>query len=123
MADEIKVTMTLTATKGGTTMELMDLGTLVFNMSGSHMFHHRQLIGSSPEAINMGSDVTVPGWFIAVNRNATNEIKIQPATGVAEMIRMNAGEACCFRLEEDATAPFASAPSGDCDLEYVLIEA
>ena len=115
MSSEIIVTMSLSVTKGGMTVALPFSAR--FDMAGANMAHLRQTIGTSEEAINMGVDITIPGWFMAINRDSTNYIEIRQGTGIADLVRLNAGEACCFRLAADATAPFAIADTAACELE------
>lgn len=122
MANEITVSFSLAGSKGSTALSLA-LASVTFNMSGSHMVQLRQTIGTSEEAINMGVDITIPGWFAAINRDATNFVEIRAATGVADLVRMDPGEGCLFRLAADATAPFAIADTADCELEIILIQS
>ena len=122
MSNEITVSFSLAVSKGGTSDSLA-LAETLFSMTGTSLAHFRQEIGTSEEAIDMGVDIGTPGWFVAINRDATNFIEIRAGTGAADLVRMNPGEGCLFRLAADATAPFAIADTAACELEVLLIEA
>ena len=122
MSNEITVSFSLAVSKGGTS-ESLALAETLFSMTGTNMTRFRQEIGITEEAITMCVDIGTPGWFAAINRDATNFIEIRAGTGAADLVRLNAGEGCCFRLAADATAPFAIADTAACELEVLLIEA
>jgi hypothetical protein len=99
----------------------VDLGTLEISVAGTNSLHHRQTVGTSEEAITLG-DVAAGGYVLAVNRDATNYVKLRPGTGIADLIRIGPGECALFRLDDDATAPYAIADTGSCEVEFVLID-
>lgn len=119
MANEGTVSISLSFTKSGRSAELGKTG-LQFDISGTDYSKQTQTIGTSEEAIAL-SDVTTGGYFCAVNRSSTYNIKIRAATGAADLIVLLPGEACCFRMQ--ATAPYAIAITGAAELEYLLIDA
>ena len=120
MADEITLTISLKFNKGSTTFTegVNDLG---IDVAGSVIMHNRQSVGTLEEAIVLG-DVGMGGYILAINRDATNFVEIRAATGVADMVKLLPGEPACFRFPASATAPFAIADTGACELEYWLIE-
>lgn len=120
MANEITLDLKLSFSKSGTTFSLEQKG-LTVSVTGTRFIHNRQSIGTSEEAIDLG-DVATGGYFFAVNRDGTNFVSIRSGTGATNLVKLKAGEACCFRLSGDASAPFAIANTGACDLEYWLIE-
>jgi hypothetical protein len=119
MANEVSITCTLSFSKGSLA-DAFELGLKQATMSGADFVHKTQLIGTSEEAIQLGSDIGTNGWFMAVNRDPTNFIKIRAATGVADTCKLLPGEPCLFRLA--GAAPYAIADTGACQLEYLLIE-
>lgn len=121
MADELTLKASLSFTKGSTTVSL-SLPATTFDVSGSNALHNRQVIGTTEEAILLG-DAAAGGYFFGINRDATNYIEIRPATGAADLIRLEPGDLCLFRLTDDATAPYAIANTASCELEYVIVDA
>lgn len=120
MASEISVALAMVARKGGTVAGL-DLGKISITWTGNNTLHNRQTVGTTEEALVLG-DCGAGGWLILVNRDAANYVKVRPATGVADLVRLRAGEGACFRLDAGATAPFVIANTAPCELEYVLLE-
>lgn len=120
MSAEISVALAMVARKGGTVAGL-DLGRIAVTWTGNNALHNRQTVGTSEEALVLG-DCGAGGFLILVNRAASNYVKIRPASGAADLIRLRAGEGACFRLDAGATAPFVIADTAPCELEYVLLE-
>lgn len=124
MANELTVTIKALFEKGGTSITFPDGShrETSVTVSGSRFFMGRQSIGTSEEAIDLG-DIATGGWFFGINRDSTNYLEIRSGTGATDLVRMNAGEPCAFRISGDATAPFAIANTSACELEYLLIAA
>lgn len=120
MSAEIQVSLSLVARKGGTLAGL-DLGALSITWTGNNSLHNRQTVGTVEEALVLG-DCGAGGFLIMVNRSASNYVKVRPSSGVADLVRLRAGEGACFRLDAGATAPFVIADTAACELEYVLLE-
>lgn len=119
VANEITATGSLSFNKSGRSADLSRVG-IQFDMTGLDFVQLTQNIGLTEEAILLG-DVTTNGWCILINRSASYEIRIRPATGVADMISIPPGGfAGPFKLK--ATAPFAIAITGVAVLEILLIE-
>lgn len=119
MANEITLTAKLLYAKGGTSVSLGVEG-LAITVSGSRFIHHRQQIGTTEEALDLG-DLATGGYFVGVNRDTTNFVEIRSGTGATDLVRLNAGEACAFRMSGDASAPFAIANTAAVELEFILI--
>ncbi len=119
MANEATVTTSLQFAKGTVDLTLSDAA-LTFDVTGTRYIRGVQSVGfSAEEALDMG-DITDPGWAYFRNLDATNFVEIARATGESALIRLNAGESCCFRLI--ATAPFVQADTGSVDLEYMIVQ-
>lgn len=121
MANEITVSASLRLQLGVLDVSLTKSG-LQVNISGSEYTKLVQNVGTSEEQLDFG-DVATPGYCFLRNLDATNYVEIRPATGVADLIRLNAGEIALFRFAHDCTAPFAIANTAACRLEIYLIEA
>lgn len=81
----------------------------------------RQSIGfAAEEAIQLG-EVTSPGWFFAINRDASNFIVLRTASSGTIFAKLLPGEFCFIRIGSGAQAPTAQADTGVCVLEYVVV--
>ena len=126
MANEITITSTIRVNKGGTDLTFPSSGSpFTIDMTGTIIAWRRQKIGTSEEALDVTDiDIATGGaWVMFVNRDGTNFVEIRPGTGVADLIRMNAGEpAGPFRLTTTATAPFLIANTAECEVEYIIFD-
>lgn len=122
MANEVTLSVSLSVLKSGSGLDMKRSFSGQFDMSGTEFIHNTQIVGTSEEALLMG-DVAAPGWAFFKNLDATNYVEIRAATGVADTLRLNAGEAAVFRFAADATAPFAIANTAAVRLEYLILEA
>lgn len=105
---------------GDSIIELKQSG-LAVTLSGNQWIHHRQEIGTSEEALDLG-DISTGGWFFARNLDTTNYVELRSGTGATDFVRLNAGEFCLFRISGDASAPYAIANTAAVDLEYALVQ-
>jgi hypothetical protein len=124
VANELSITIKASFAKGGTEVVFPDAAKQSFQVtvSGSRFIQMRQSVGTSEEALDIG-DIATGGYFIAVNRDATNYVEIRSGTGATDLVRLNAGEVCMFRMSADSSAPYAIANTASVDLEYILIAA
>ena len=120
MANEATISVGLRFEKGGVSASYSK-GGLQVDVSGSKFVDLVQEIGTSEEQLDFG-DVTTPGYVVFENLDSTNYIEIRPGTGVADLVRLNAGEVAVFRLAADATAPYAMANTAACNLRMLLLE-
>lgn len=119
MANEVTVTTSLQFAKGNVDLTLSDAAK-TFDVTGTRYVRGVQSVGfASEEALDMG-DITDPGWAYFRNLDASNFVEIARATGESALIRLKAGESCCFRMI--ATAPFVQADTGAVDLEYMIVQ-
>lgn len=119
MANEVTIEVSLEFAKGNVA-EVSRSGTKTVTVSGTPYFQQVQNINTSEEQLAFG-DVSTPGWCFLKNLDATNYVEIRPATGVADLIRLNALEFCLFRFAADCTAPYAIANTAAVNLEILLI--
>ena len=55
------------------------------------------------------------------NLDATNFVEIRDATGTGNLVKLLAGDPpFVFRLSADATAPYAIADTGTCNVRFLL---
>ena len=122
MANELSVSMSFTYEKGNVEEISRTVSAKLVTVSGNRIFHHIQAIGfAAEEALNLGELSSPFGWFWAKNLDDTNYVEIRFGTGASlDMVRLNAGEPCFFRLGSDITAPYAIANTASVDLEYVI---
>ena len=120
MANEITVSLRLGYKKDGTD-ETMSVTDLKFDVTGKRFIHNRSSVGATEEALDIG-DISTGGWFFGINHDPTNFVEIRDATGTGNLVKCKPGEPCCFRMSDDASAPFVIADTAACDFEYLLIE-
>ena len=120
MADEITLSAIFKAANSSTSI-LERVTDLSVDMTGTHIIHNRQEIGTVEEVLLLG-DVGVGGWFFGINRDATSTISIRPATGETDLVKMLAGEFALFRVHADAATPYVIGGSAGVELEYWLLE-
>ena len=118
MANELTLDCVLKYLNGDYDITKSETG-LKVDVSGDNYICNVQNIGTSEEALTLG-DVSAGGFMFLQNLDATNYVEIRPAQGVADLIKMKAGEPALFRLTGDAS-PYAIANTAACDLLVVLI--
>lgn len=120
MANELEISCRLKYSKGDVEV---DTGNKSFkvDVSGDNVISHVQQVGTSEEAITLG-DVAAGGWCMAENLDATNYVEIRQGTGIADLIKLKAGEACIFRLPSDASAPYAIADTAACNVRFWIFD-
>ena len=121
MADELTLRASLSFEKGSKDVSLTFSPT-TFDVAGGNVLHNVQNVGFAAEEALLIGDITVGGYFIGINRDATNFIEIRPGTGAADLIQLKPGDFCMFRLATTATAPFVLADTAACELEYVIVD-
>ena len=101
MANEINLTLSLAATKNGTTLQHNLSG--VFTMTGDDMIANTQLVGTSNEAIVLG-DVTIGGFVAFKNLDSTNYVELFTDSGNAQpFAKLLAGEPMILKSHPSAT--------------------
>ena len=125
MADEASIVCTLTFTKNGMSKPIAMGGTFTVTVSGDTPVCTVKSIGyAAAEAIDVG-EITVPGYLIIHNLDATNYVKIKIATGATTFFaRVQPGKWALIPLDPtDAAAPFIIASTAACLVEYCLLPA
>lgn len=120
MANELTIRASLSFEKGGSLVEML-LGPLDRDVAGTNVLRNRQSIGTSEEALVVG-DVAPGGYFIAVNRDATNCVTIRAGSGLADLVRLKPGDFCMFRVNDAATL-YAQANTAAVELDYAIVDA
>ena len=91
-----------------------------FNVAGSNALMNYQTVGTAEEALVLG-DAGAGGYLLMWNTDATNYVEIRPATGIADLVRLLAGDVALFRITNDATAPFVIANTASVRIGYILL--
>jgi hypothetical protein len=97
MADEIRVSLKLTARKAGAVAE----HSLAYNvdMAGDDMLQATQVIGTSAELVTLGEITGAPGCLMLVNLDATNFVEIGGDEGLTVFkLKILPGEAAFVTL-------------------------
>lgn len=122
MANELVVSASLKFEKTGGSVDGA-FGGIQINVTGDNCIRHVQAVGfAAEEALTLG-DVAAGGYWLFKNLDATNYVEIRPGTGVADLVRINAGEIALFRLAADATAPYVQANTAACNLLVIGVDS
>ncbi len=118
MANEIAIVVSMSFSKGGAIAQRAE--SISVDVTGDTFSHEVQLVtfGSEVE-LAQGTLLGTPGYLFLKNLDATNFVKIGATTGVYT-IKIKPGEVALYR-HESATI-YARADTGDCNVEYWLIE-
>lgn len=121
MANEISISASLSATKGGVTVQSGGQ-TKAVDMVGDQMLANVQIIGTSAEALQM-ADVTVGGYLFVRNMDGTNFIQLALDSAVSTQIfcKLKPGESTLFRPPVGATI-YAKADTANCNAQVVAVE-
>lgn len=122
MADEISLTLALTATVNGVDLATKALTAQGIDVAGLRFVHNIQQIGTSEEALKLGELATLGVTWMR-NLDTTNFLEVRSGTGASnDFYKFLPGEAWCWRWGSDVTAPYAIADTAACYLEYVIFE-
>ena len=98
MADEIKITTGLRATKSNIEVIVSNKTTSI-TLTGDQFIRNAQTVGTSYEALVVG-DLATAVWALFKNLDATNfvEIGVEVAAAFYPVVKLLAGESCVFRM-------------------------
>lgn len=119
MANELTLSASLRYTKSNVALPQRSLSGS-FTVAGVPVLHLAASIDTSEETLEKG-ELTLTGYALFYNTDATNYIEIGHATGVYD-IKLNAGEFALLRMNSWANI-FAKANTGAVVLEYTLLSA
>lgn len=115
MSNELTLNLSLAFAKDSASISVTLSDSI--DVGGDSFMHHKQEIDHAAEVdVDMG-DVGAQGYFLAINRDATNFIEIRPAAGIADMVKLSPGEFCLMRLAAAVNIK-AQADTAPCDMEY-----
>lgn len=122
MADEITVTLGLSATKGELKVSL-PTEVIRVDMAGSRTEGGVQDIGTTYEALSIGSDFGTAGYARFKNLDTTNyvEVGLEVAAAFHGFLKLLPGDIAVLRLATDAL--FARANTAAVKLQFELLEA
>ena len=119
MANGVTLNATMEYADSTGSDESIQVSALFASISNTQFIRHKQLIGTSQEAIVLG-DVTTPGWAMFVNRDTTNFITLLVASSGAVFAKLKPGEFALLRLGSGAQVPYALADTAACLMEYLI---
>ncbi len=121
MSNEIKATIGLTATKGELSLAIAS-ATDNIDMTGTTYSDVGQIIGTTYEALAIGSDVGTEGWSYFKNLDATNyvEVGVEVSAAFYPLIKLKPGEAALCRLATGSV--FARANTSSVKMRHLVIE-
>jgi hypothetical protein len=120
MADELTLSLTARLSKGSLSKSFSS-GRLSIDVTGTNVIDNVQAVGTSEEVVNIG-EAAAGGYLIAQNLDTTNYVEIRPNTGVADLVKLKAGEVAMFRTAADAV-PYAIANTAACNVRFIIIPA
>ncbi len=124
MANEINLTAALNVTKGFTTIS-RNISGFKCDWTGSLYDAQKQIVGTTPELLDITTDITTAGWAIMRNASTSGIIYV----GVYDsgeyqnfeaMIKMKPGDPALFRLAE--TFIYVKASQANTVLEWIVLE-
>jgi len=125
MANEIEVSISISAAKGG--MNVSRSESFKVDMTGDAMTHSVQEISTTAEVLVEADALDNPGWVFVKNLHASNYVEL----GTVEVtssdgdddaeyaVKVSAGESCVFQT---TTAVYAKASGTGTNVEYIIIE-
>ena len=123
MANELSLSgLTIAFSKANCPSVDLVAGTITVTVSGNQIMDNVQSVGTSEEAILLG-DVGTGGYWFVQNMDGTNFVELRSGTGATDFIRLNAGEWAIFRTSSDASAPYAIADTGACNVRFLRLDA
>ena len=120
MANEITVNGSLAYSDSEGSARTLSIEDFIDDLTTKEYVCHKQTIGASEEAIDLGS-LTTCGWALFINRSETTYINLKVATGGAIFAKLNAGGgAALLYLGSGAQAPYAIAGVAGAPLEVFI---
>jgi hypothetical protein len=121
MANEIRLTVSLTAAKGSVGITTGQIAKSI-DMAGTDMLYATQHIGIAAETINFADITGQPGAVLLVNLDPTNFIEVAHEVGMTNKICKLLPGVPCFLPLPPATL-YAKADTATCDLLVAAVEA
>tara|TARA_R100000789_G_scaffold1196_1_gene4067 strand:- start:17 stop:394 length:378 start_codon:yes stop_codon:yes gene_type:complete len=124
MANEISISLSITASKNGAKFTRQE--SFKDDMTGDAWVAGVQQVGASSEALVTHADITTYGWVYLKNLDTgANYVEFSHDTasigGDDSICRLFAGESCIFKTAPE-TAISAISSSGTQAVEYAIIE-
>lgn len=121
MANEISLTIKGRVTNGSFKQE-WSFGQLSIDQAAVGAAAGVQAVGTSAEDLTTG-DVSTPGYLFLYNLDSTNYVEVGKTVSASfeELIKLEAGEMCCFRVAASTTIRL-QANTASCNVQYLLLE-
>lgn len=117
MANELRLSLTLSFDKGGASIQKSKTPSLT--VTGTLFAHGVQNVGLVEEELTLVTGMGTLGYVYLHNLDATNFISAGSVTGELG-IKVKPGEIALFRT--NGAGIFVLADTAACDIEYVIIE-
>jgi hypothetical protein len=123
MADES--TLTVVHSYGDdedTTMPNFGVSDLAIDVATLKPAWKKVSVATAEQVLDLDGITAAGAMLIGVNRDTVNYLEIRSGTGAAnDIVKVLAGEPCCFRFGSDITAPYIIANTAAVQFEYRLI--
>ncbi len=120
MADEITLSGALAYLDSELTSDELSVSGLTASVATKLIQRIKMSIPITEVALKLGT-ITSLGWFIGINRDATNYVELRVSTGSTKFAKLTAGKFAIFQFGSGITAPYAIADTAACQLDYLLI--
>jgi hypothetical protein len=123
MADEIRFSLSLQASKGGAAIATGTLSDSA-DMSGVDMGTVTQSIGTSNEALDIPADVSGDVTMVVKNLDATNYVEIFKDSGNSHLLsKLLPGEACFLNRVPSTTSLYGRSNTAAVQIQLWVTEA
>lgn len=121
MSNEITLTIGLNILKSSLKYNVPTASKQI-TMTGTHAYSNSQDIGTTEEALELGTNLGTLGIGYFTNTDATNfvTIGVKPAATYYPLLKLKAGESGLFRF--DNVALYAKSDTASTTLQYFLAE-
>jgi hypothetical protein len=125
MADEIRVSCSLSASKGGASMNTVGStgsASFVDDMAGADMGSWTQAVGTSDEALDIPPDIGTCKYLFIANLDSTNYVELSYASGgsFVARVRIDPGGVALFRPV--STTIYVQANTAACNIFCGAVE-
>lgn len=126
MADEIRVSCSLSASKGGASINTVGTSqgaSFSFDMTGTDMGSGTQAIGfAADEQLVLPADVGTIKYLFLYNLDATNYVELSYATGGGFVSRVQIDAGCPVLLRPTSATIYLKANTAACNIFWAVVE-
>jgi hypothetical protein len=123
MADEIQITVKLTAEKNGAILARFEEINTNFDMAGDDAVGGTQIIGTSTEALAINDVAIAEAHIVVKNLDATNFVLLSMTNDSSDPFsKLSPGKFCYLPAAASGTY-YAKADTASCRVAYTIVEA